>query len=161
MMKALIVLTSQVIIQFYNKFYSITSVESLIIMCDNAQMSCTATTALRSTFTVGQVFIFTVGQVFIQFIAQLNCFILLIAQLNCFTFGSWSWWWGALWACGTFFQRLQHRLEASQVQFFSQNWLPMYMQMTKTQNNDEKSDENPPKSARKVPFFALWPELRF
>ena len=52
-MKALIVLTSQVIIQFYNKFYSITSVESLVIMRDNAQMSCTATTVLRSTFTVG------------------------------------------------------------------------------------------------------------
>ena len=28
-------------------------------------------------------------------------------------------------------------------------------------NKCQKSDENPPKSARKVPFFILWPELRF
>ena len=33
--------------------------------------------------------------------------------------------------------------------------------MTETQKIDKKSDENPPKSARKVPFFILWPELRF
>ena len=33
--------------------------------------------------------------------------------------------------------------------------------MTETQNNDEKSNENPPKSAQKVPFFTPWPELRF
>ena len=33
--------------------------------------------------------------------------------------------------------------------------------MTETQKIDERSDENPPKSARKVPFFILWPELRF
>ena len=31
--------------------------------------------------------------------------------------------------------------------------------MTETQKNDEKSDENPPKSARKVTFFTLWPEF--
>ena len=33
--------------------------------------------------------------------------------------------------------------------------------MTKARKIDKKSDENPPKSARKVPFFILWPELRF
>ena len=33
--------------------------------------------------------------------------------------------------------------------------------MTETQKIDKKSDENPPKSARKVPFFILWPEMRF
>ena len=33
--------------------------------------------------------------------------------------------------------------------------------MTETRKIDKKSDENPPKSARKVPFFTLCPELRF
>ena len=31
--------------------------------------------------------------------------------------------------------------------------------MTETHKNDEKSDEKCLKSARKVPFFILWPEF--
>ena len=43
--------------------------------------------------------------------------------------------------------------------FFLQNWNLACMRSTKKRRNDEKSDKNPLKSARKVPFFTLWPEF--
>ena len=69
----------------------------------------------------------------------------MIAQLNCFTFGY-------------LFVELVVGSPVGMGNFLSGALASARSRLSPI---DERSDENPPKSARKVPFFILWPELRF